>query len=128
MAPAVTTKAISLVVELGRVACEGVGVHRKGGHGYSSDKLHVSFSGIVDCLGEEAWEKTTDGPYQVAAKFLVLGAMCRGSSRGSNRGSSSSRSWGWEATVVAVSRLVVEFCSSSRWGRQPTVCRDVVIW
>lgn len=120
--PAVTTKAISLVVELGRVACERVGVHWKGGYG--SNELDVSFSGVVDGLGEEAWEQTTDRSYEVAAKILVLGTVCGSSSGG---GSRSRRSRGWQAAVVvAVSRLV-QLCSSWR-GRQSAVGGDVVVW
>lgn len=60
LAPAVTTKAIGLVVELGRVAGERVGIHRrKVVRGPSSDKLYVSFPG-VDGVSKEAWEQTAD--------------------------------------------------------------------
>lgn len=125
--PAVTTKAISLVVELGRVACEGVGVHRKGGHGHGSNKLDVSLSGVVDGLGEKTWEQTTYRSYQVAAKVLVLGAMCGGSGGGSS--SRSRRGRGWQATVVAVSTAVSRLVSVGHsWrGRQPAVGGDVVV-
>lgn len=53
---AVTTKAISLVVELGRVARERIGIHWEGGHGNGSNELDVSFAGVVDGLCEQAGE------------------------------------------------------------------------
>lgn len=60
----------------------------------------------------------------MAAKVLILGAMCRGGGGGgSNR---SWRSWGWQATVVAVSRLIQLL--SSRKGWQPAVGRDILVW
>lgn len=61
--PAIATKAISLVVELGRVACEGVGIHWKSGCRLGPDKLDVGFSGVVDGLGEDAWDQTSDRSY-----------------------------------------------------------------
>lgn len=63
--PAIATKTISLVVELGRVACEGVGIHWKSGCrcGPDADKLNVCFSGVVDGLGEDAWDQTSNRSY-----------------------------------------------------------------
>lgn len=57
MATAETTKAISLVVELGRIARKGIGIHEEAV--LTTNDLDLGVVWITD-VGEKAWEKTSN--------------------------------------------------------------------
>ena len=77
----VTAKAISLVVEVGRVARERVGVHWNSGG--SSYELDVGFVKVA--VGEESWQKASDRTHKVAAEKVIVLVVSLGGGRSGRR-------------------------------------------